>query len=172
MKKYFTLLIYFLCLHSYGQYDSIKNQTIKIDFFSNKLIIQGDWDDYHNKKNERFVSHCPLFIDENNTILELAKWDSEKLPLVNGNDIKKSNKTFLKNAKKKNMEILISEVGINIEFYFYKLNRKSIYNPEKNIIIYHLLGVKNKYVYCIAMYNYDSEIDNPLEFLINLFNKN
>ena len=100
MKYYIKLIFLLLSITSFGQYDSINKITRKIDPGLNELMIPGKWEDLDKtNKNENLISHCPIYKNENNTILEFAKWDSTKLPLTNGNDIVKTNK--IKNCRKK-----------------------------------------------------------------------
>jgi len=171
--KYNLLLIFLLLsINSFGQYDSIKKNTLKIDSSLNELIIPGDWEDFdETSKNEHFISHCPIYKNQNNTILEFAKWDSTILPLKDGNDIEKSNNTFLQSLENRKIEILLTEFGPKKNYYLYKLRKKSSMISDE-LIIYYLIGVKKKFVFQIATYRYEKESECSFNFLIELFNNN
>ncbi|MEC4003104.1 hypothetical protein OX283_000410 [Flavobacterium sp. SUN052] len=171
MKNFFLLIIICVTFNCFAQYDSIKNITYKIDAVGRKLILPDKWNDFNEKnKDEHFISHCPIFINENNTILELAIWDSKILPLKDGNNLKKINKSFLIYLKEKNWEILLQEDNHNKGYYLYKI--KIISRFGKPLIINHLIGVKEEFIYKFAVYNYTKETELDFEFLKKSFNNN
>ncbi len=177
MIKRYILFLIFVTLSSYGQqYDSINNITTHTKEGLEKLSISGKWE-YINSldRNEHFVTHCPIFKNNDNTILEFAKWDSNKLPLKSENNLEKMDKKFLKYQKKQKRLVLERIYNAEQQFYLYKLNiptKKSIGYFNMYINVYYLYGVKNNYIYSIALYNYNNEIDYSNELLIKLFNEN
>ncbi len=172
MKYYHILIFLLLSFNSFGQYDSIKKTTRKIDSGLNELIIPGKWEDLDKtNKNENLISHCPIFKNENNTILEFAKWDSTKLPLKNGNDIVKTNNNFSQSLKSRKLEIISTEVIPKKNYYLYKLKKKSSRTSDE-LIIYYIIGVKKKIVLTAASYKYEKESECSFNYLIELFNNN
>jgi hypothetical protein len=171
MKYYLKLTFLLLSITSFGQYDSIKKITRKIDPGLNELMIPGKWEELDKtNKNENLISHCTIYINENNTILEFAKWDSTILPLKNGYDIVKTNNNFLQNLENRKLEILSTGISPTKNYYLYKLKKKSI--PSDELIIYYIIGVKKKNVLIAASYKYEKESECSFNYLIELFNNN
>jgi hypothetical protein len=158
-----------------NKYDSINDITFNKDAGGNKLKIIGKWKLFDFKKYETdiFVSHCPIFINDENIILEFAKWDSTVLPLTNGNNLTKINSNALKYFRKKNTEILFSEYNPEKKYYLHKLKCAAKTKTNESYIVYILIGVKNKYVYEFALSNFKEEnYLNLNQYLINLYNIN
>ena len=167
MKNIIFLLTFLFSIVCFGQNDSEKVYT----FAKNNLKITGLWDYISsNEKNEHFVSHCPIFINDNKTIFEMAKW--EKASIKNSKNLDKLNKVYLESYKKLGHIILSSEASENGDYYLYKLSVKSKINFEKPVIIYTFIGHKNNFDYCFATYNYEQESDCDFEFLIEQFYNN
>lgn len=172
MKNLSLLLILLFSSTCFGQYDSIKDITKNIDAGLNKLVINGKWTEVFDNKNEHFISHCPIFKNESNTILEFAKWDYRNHPLKHGNDLTKINLSFINFLNEKKIEILDLQSSPNKDYLIYKLKWNSVLKPNEKIILYILKGVKGIYVYNIAIYSYENELENPFPFLSNTFNNN
>jgi hypothetical protein len=167
MKNIIFLLTFLFSIVCFGQNDSEKVYT----FAKNNLKITGLWDYISsNEKNEHFVSHCPLFINDNKTIFEMAKWD--KSSIKNSKNLDILNKAYLKSYKKLDRIILSSEISENGDYYLYKLSVKSKTNFEKPVDIYTLIGLKNDFVYSFATYNYEHENECGFEFLKEQFYNN
>lgn len=167
MKNIIFLLTFLFSIVCFGQNDSEKVYT----FAKNNLKITGLWDYISsNEKNEHFVSHCPLFINDNKTIFEMAKWD--KSSIKNSKNLDILNKAYLKSYKKLGRIILSSEISENGDYYLYKLSVKSKTNFEKPVDIYTLIGLKNDFVYSFATYNYEHENECGFEFLKEQFYNN
>ena len=157
------------------KYDSINDITFTKDAGGNKLNLIGKWKLSDLEKDETgiFISHCPTFINDENIILEFAKWDSSKLPLVNKNNLDKTNNVSLKYFKEIKAEILSSEYNSKKKYYLHKLKCASKTKTNESYIAYILIGVKNKYVYKFAISNFKEEnYLNLNQYLIRLFNIN
>jgi hypothetical protein len=176
MFKYNLLLIFLYTFSSYGQqYDTIKNQTIKIDYSDNKLMLPGKWIDIKNKKkSEDFVTHCPILINEDKTtLLEFGLWDITYVNFIKHNNIEDLHKSTLEYFRRSHIAIYNMEINKEMNFTYYKLIVNSKKYPNKSITIHLLNGIKiSRFIYSIAVYSYDKEIENPRDFLINLYYTN
>jgi hypothetical protein len=177
MKKiflFFNLLFWSIC---FGQKDLIVKSTDKNVSNSNDSLNNFKPIKQFDKKHEYFISHSKLFVYEKNTFLEYRKLDPTEIVFTNDSKLKlKSLKEldleFLDYIAIDKSELLVKEIGPKKDYYLYKLKKKSKLNPNEEIILYYLLGVKNKFEYRFALYNYEREIENSFDFLVNLFNKN
>jgi len=172
MKNLYLLLILLFSTNSFCQNDSIKKYTYITDFGGNKIKLEGNWKEVYENKYENFITHCPILKDNENNILEFGKWDSRRLPLEHGNNLTEINLSFINFLNEKKIEILGLESGPKKNYFIYKLNLNSKIKPNEKVILYKLIGVKGKYVYSIAYYSYDRELENSSIFLADTFNNN
>lgn len=172
VKKHSLFILLVICANLFGQNDTIKKYTYLSNYDSNKLKIEGNWKQSFQNKYENIISHCPILKDDKNNILEFAKWDSRRHPLVKGNDLTKINLSFINYLNENKIEILGLETGPKRNFFFYALKLNSKVNPDQKIILYYLIGVKGYYVYRIATYNYEIDRKDSFTFLTSTFNNN
>lgn len=162
----------------FHEYDTINDITIAEDASHEKFKIFGKWDYVDREKQDIdiLVSHCPMLINEDNVILEFAKWDSTKVTFFKPNTINNLLKRFnntTKFHKKNKTEILFSIYNKAANYYIFKIKYISKINKKQSFFVYIFYGVKNKYIYKFAISHFkDEDYLNLDQFLINLYNSN
>ncbi len=156
--------------------DSINNFTYVNLYGGNKIKLTGKWYDFNHAKykDERLITHCPVFVDENNAILEIGIFDPEFHRLFAGNwGFEAFSKNYFRIVKKVNGEIISSQINKVKNFSLYKVKMPSRYNKNAFFTSYHLIGEKNKKIYRMVLYNIDeTNFENFDTFLINTFDNN
>ncbi len=162
----------------FHEYDTINDITIVEDASHEKLKIFGKWDYVDREKQDIdiLVSHCPMLINEDNVILEFAKWDTIIENVAKGNNLSnllKCYKRTIKYYKKSKTEILFSKFNKEANYYIFKIKYISKINKNQSFFVYTFHGVKNKYIYSFAISHFkDEDYLNLDQFLINLYNSN
>jgi hypothetical protein len=158
-------------------FDSISNFT-EVKLYSDKqnIKLQGKWYDFHYAKYERenFVSHCPLFVDENDAVLEIGIFDKKFHSVFTGYyDYKDFSGDYPRTIKKAKGEIISTQIDKEKNFKLFKIKIPSKFNKEVIFTSYHLIGEKNNAIYRIVIYNIDeTNFENFDKFLIDTFNNN
>ncbi len=199
MKRFFPLLFIISFKFCFGQSDYVvveqtekfalgyKTSIISIDSINNitnvkfysdisKIKLTGKWYDFNHAKyqHERIISHCPIFVDDNNAILEIGIFDAEFHRVFTGDwDYKSFRRNYSRRVKKANGEIISSQINKVKNFNLYKVKMPSRYNKDAFFTSYHLIGEKNKKIYRMVLYNIDDiNLENFDTFLINTFDNN
>jgi hypothetical protein len=125
--------------------DSIKNiTTVKLLPNSTANLI-GKWYDFDDKHflQENLISHCPIFVDENNAILEIGIFREKGHNSITGtNNFKDFQKKYLKRYVKEKSTLISSQIDENKNYYLYKLKSPSKFNQNNIYTRYHLIGKK------------------------------
>ena len=162
----------------FHEYDTINDITIIEDASHEKLKIFGKWDYVDREKQDIdiLVSHCPMLINEDNVILEFAKWDTIQDTFIKGSyltNLIKSYNGVIKYYKKSKTEILFSKLNNKENYFIFKIKYISKINKKQSFFVYTFHGVKNKYIYSFAISHFkDEDYLNLDQFLINLYNSN
>ena len=159
-------------------FDSIHNFTeVKLyDKTHHKIKLTGKWFDFNYIKfeSENLVSHCPVFVDENDAIFEMGIFDKEFHRAFTGcYDFKIFSRMYPKRLKKINGEIISTQINKEKNFQLFKIKLPSKFNKEMIFTSYHLIGEKNNFIYRIVIYNInETNFENFDKFLIDTFNNN
>lgn len=190
MKLIYIFLLLFSFITNYGQIppkwkynnntpkDSLKIKNDTLIAISNdtinKLKLIGNWEYFDRSKYdcEDIITHCPVYINQENIILEFAKWDKEMAENKFGISTKliKMTNHFLKYQKRIKSEILQSSFNDDLKYSIYKINIISKINKRERFICYYLIGEKKDHIYFIACYNFNEDyFENIDAFLTNLY---
>lgn len=165
-------------IKSERHYDSITNiSTIRVSP-NNYVKIIGDWNnfDFENYNTEVLMGHCPLFVNSENILLGIKKfnerfYDEQYKGLTDRLYLRELKQHLETNPDTKTFYNIIKS-DIKENYVVYKILKKS-YRNDFYIESYYLLGVKNDNVYRIVIYNFDySQYENIEEFLVNIYKIN
>ena len=159
-------------------FDSINNYTtVKLyDRKNNNIKLIGKWYDFHYAKyeSENLVSHCPVFVDENDAIFEMGIFDKEFHRAFTGcYDFKDFSRMYPKRLKRMKREVISTQINKEKNFMLFKVKIPSKFNKDVIFSSYHLIGEKNNDIYRIVIYNIDeTNFENFDKFLIDTYNNN
>lgn len=158
-------------------YDSINDITI-INLSNNIHIVKllGKWKNFNRVEyqEEKLISHCPILIDKFGGILELGIFEIEFHGVFTGSsNSKKYLANYPKLIKRLKGKILNSQIDNDKNYSLYKVKMPSRFGKKEIYTSYHFIGIKNNYVYRMALYNIDeTNFENFDKFLIDTYNNN
>ena len=156
-------------------YDSINNLT-EISYQEKTLKIGGKWERFNRNiyAFDVLVSHCPVFINEDNIILELGKFDNRTFKAITGiytNDLTKVKAKITK--PNVNFKVLSETYNASKNYYILKMLTASIVKEGELITYYKLIGIKNNYTYIISLQNFNESLyENLEEFVVSVYDMN